>query len=144
MIGQPDQTTLPPTLPKFSTPVPRLPRVWPSALLLGIFWTLYSICRWTEFGMSLGFTGFIAVYGAGALTTLLFAIWWLAASRVRWSERLAVFAAVIFVGVAVALCVDSSALGLMFMPGLPIVLTAWIIGLLLIRHWRPRRRGLAL
>src|SRR5262245_40722452 len=87
MTSQIGQDALPEPVPGYSPPVsPRLPRVLPASLLLGIFWALYSALRWTEVGVSLGFTGFVALFGAGALTVLLFAIWWLAASRVRWAE----------------------------------------------------------
>ena len=65
----------------------RPPRVWPPVVLLGVFWAVYSVWRWTELGPSLGFLGFLILLGVAALTTLLFAVWWLAASRVRWTER---------------------------------------------------------
>ena len=113
-------------------------------MLLGIFWTLYSVLRWTELGVSLGFAAFVAVYGTGALTTILFAIWWLAASRVGRAERFQLLGIVVFVGVGVAFLADKSALGLLLMPGLPLVLTAWTVGLFVTRNWRPQRRRLAL
>ena len=135
----------PQSLPQHVTPAPaRLPRVWPAVLLLSLFWVLYSVLRWTDLGASLGFAGFVALYGAGALTTLLFAIWWLAASRVGWAERLGLFGVAVFVGVGVAFLADKTALGLMLMPGLPLVLTIWTGGLVVAQRWRPQRRGLAL
>jgi hypothetical protein len=113
-------------------------------LLLGIFWTVFSIVTWTELGMTLGFAGFLLVYGACALTTLLLAIYWLAASRVRWAERLGVFGVVLLAGVVVAFLADKSAIVLMVMPGLPLVLTACTIGLVVMRQWQPSTRGWAL
>jgi outer membrane protein assembly factor BamB len=75
---------------------------------------------------------------------LLFAIWWLAASRVGWAERFELFGVAVFVGIGVAFLADKSALGFLLMPGLPLVLTAWTVGLLVTRNWRPKRRRLAL
>jgi outer membrane protein assembly factor BamB len=106
-----------------------------------MFWIVYIVMRWSELG---GFTGFLVVFGAGALTILLFAVWWLGASRVRRPERLGLLGVVVFVGVAIAILADKSALLLLFMPGLPLVLTVWTIGLLVMRNWRAQRRRLAL
>src|SRR5262249_28973966 len=108
------------------------------------FWIVYSMISWSKLGVSLGVTGFLVVFGAGALTTLLFGIWWLAASRIGWRERLGIFGLAILVGVGVAILADKSALVFMLMPGLPLVLTAWTGGLLVSRNWRPQRRGVAL
>jgi outer membrane protein assembly factor BamB len=113
-------------------------------LLLVIFWTLYALLRWTDLGVSLGLTGFVALFGAGALMMLLFAIWWLAFSRVGWAERFWLFGVAVLVGVGVALIADKSALVLLLMPGLPLLLTAWTIGLFATRNWRPQRRRLVL
>src|SRR5262245_53204957 len=120
------------------------PRLWPPALVLGMFWIVYSMISWSKLGVSLGVTGFLVVFGAGALTTLLFGIWWLAASRIGWRERLGIFGLAILVGVGVAILADKSALVFMLMPGFPLVLTAWTGGLLVSRNWRPQRRGVAL
>jgi outer membrane protein assembly factor BamB len=113
-------------------------------LLLGIFWALYCALRWTNLGVTLGFAGFVAVFGAAALTMLMFAIWWLAASRVGWAERFELFGVAAFIGVGVAFLADKSALGLLLMPGLPLVLTAWTVGLWVTRNWPSRRRLLPL
>ncbi|HLJ09585.1 MAG TPA: PQQ-binding-like beta-propeller repeat protein, partial [Planctomycetaceae bacterium] len=114
------------------------------ALLLGLFWPLYAVLRWTDLGVSLGFTGFVALYGAAALALLLFAVWWLAASRVGWAERLGLFALAVFVGGGAAFLADRTALGVLFMPGLPLVLTTWTLGLAIAWKWRPKRRAWAL
>jgi hypothetical protein len=84
----------------------RLPRVWPPLVLLGIFWAVYSLWRWTELGISLGFLGWLLMLAVGTLAVLLFAVWWLAASRVGWSERLAVFGTAVFGGVGAAFLSD--------------------------------------
>ena len=88
MTNRLGQAALPQSLPE-SAPAAsaKSSRIWPPALLLVLFWTLYAVLRWTDLGASLGFTGFVALYGAGALMVLLFVIWWLALSRVGWAER---------------------------------------------------------
>jgi outer membrane protein assembly factor BamB len=121
-----------------------LPRIWPPILLLGIFWIMYSVLRWTELGNSLGFTGWLFLLAVGALATLLFAVWWLAASRVAWAERLLVFGTAVLAGVGVAILSDKSAGAFLPNPGLPLVLTAWTLSLVTVRKWRPRLRRLVL
>jgi hypothetical protein len=119
------------------------PRLWPAVMLLGMFWTAYALMRWTEFGMSLGFMGFLILLGFGALVTLLFLGWWLAASRVRLGERFLVLAAAAGAG-AIAIALADRSLGpVILLPGLPLVLSVWALGLALLRH-RPWRRGLVL
>jgi outer membrane protein assembly factor BamB len=101
------------------------------------------VLRWSDLGVS-GFTAFLIVFGGGALTTVLFGIWWLAASRIGWRERLAIFGVAILVGIGVAVLADKSALVFLLMPGLPLVVTAWMAGLLVSRNWRPQWRGVVL
>jgi hypothetical protein len=113
-------------------------------VLLGIFWTAYSVLRWTDLGMSLGFMGFLILLGVGVLATLLFIVWWLAASRVRLGERCLVFAAAVLAGVAAAFLADQTVRQFMLLPGLPLVLTCWTLGLAAVRKWQPLSRGLAL
>ena len=120
------------------------PRLWPPVLLLGIFWTLFAVLRWSGLGVALGFAGFAALFGTGALTILLFVVWWLAASRLGWAERLGLLGIAVFSGVGIAILGDETARVLLVMPGLPIVLTVWTVGLVVMRNWRPRRRLVAL
>jgi outer membrane protein assembly factor BamB len=122
----------------------RLPRVWPAVLLLGLFWTIYSVWRWTELGASLGFLGFLILAGIGALTTLLFAAWWLAASRVRWTERWLVLGVTVVCGLGVAFLADKWLGPFLVLPGLPLVLTAWTLGLVAARRRPARHRRIAL
>jgi outer membrane protein assembly factor BamB len=113
-------------------------------VLLGIFWTAYSALRWTELGIALGFLGFLILLGVGAVTTLLFVFWWIAASRVRLGERLLVLAAAVAAGFGAAVLAHRSVGPFLLMPGLPLVLTTWALGVVVVRKWPPRRRGLAL
>jgi outer membrane protein assembly factor BamB len=143
MNSQVDQATLS-DAPHIEPSAPRPPRTWPAIWLLCIFWSLYFVLRWTEWGVSLGFAGFLALFGGGALTMLLFAVWWLTASRLAWAERFEVLGVAVLAGVGAGFLADKTSLALLFMPGLPLVLTAWSIGLIVARHWRSSRRVMAL
>jgi outer membrane protein assembly factor BamB len=123
-------------------PSPSLPRVWPAIVAVALFWVVYSLWRFTELGLSLGFMGFLMLLGVAALTTLLFAIWWVAASKVTWAERLLVIGVAIVGGVAAALLGNRLLGPFLLLPGLLIVLTAWTLGLIVARSLAARRRGL--
>jgi hypothetical protein len=128
-------------LTAFSAPTTaRWPRIWPSVVLVGLFWAAYSVWRWTEWGTTLGFKGFLMLLGVGILTTLLFVIWWLAASRVSWAERLLVLGTAVFAGIGAAALAHKSLGPFLLLPGLPLVLTAWTLGVCLVRKWPTRPR----
>jgi len=113
-------------------------------VLLGVFWVIYSVWRWTELGMSLGFMGFLILLGVGTLTTLLFAVWWLVASKVSWEECLLVLGVAMSGGVASAMFGHRLLGPFVLLPGLPIVLTTWTLSLIVTRNWPARRRSLVL
>lgn len=144
MTSQPSQATPADSAGHDSAPTLKPPRIWPAALLLGVFWTVFSVVTWTELGVTLGFAGFLLVYGACALTTLLIAFYWLGASRVRWAERLGVFGVVLLAGIVATFLADRSALPFMLMPGLPLVLTACTLALIGMRQSQSSRRGWAI
>src|SRR5215469_2962329 len=64
----------------------KLPRIWPALMLLAVLWSAYAVFNFTEVGPSWGFFGFLILIGFGLLTTLLFLIWWLTASRTGRAE----------------------------------------------------------
>jgi outer membrane protein assembly factor BamB len=109
-------------------------------VLLGLFWLIYSVWRWTDLAISLGFIGWLMMLALTALTTLLCAVWWLAASRVGWAECLLVFGAAVLGGVAAVLLADKSVGPFLILPGIPLVLTAWTLTLVLVRQWQTRPR----
>jgi outer membrane protein assembly factor BamB len=113
-------------------------------VLLGLFWTIYSVWRWTELGAELGFMGFLILLGVGGLTTFLFVLWWLAASRARWAERFLVFGAAVCFGLGAAFLADKWLGPFLLLPGLPLMLSAWTLGLVVARTWPPRRRCVSL
>jgi outer membrane protein assembly factor BamB len=129
--------------PAFAAPA-RLPRTWPALLLLAIFWTIYSVHRWTDLGVSLGFMGFLVLLGAAAVITLLFVFWWLFASRVRLAERFGVLAVAVAAGFGAGALSHRSVVPFLLIPGWPLVLTAWALALVAVRSWQPRPRTLVL
>jgi outer membrane protein assembly factor BamB len=122
----------------------RLPRLWPALLLLGLYWTVYVLWRWTDLGLTLGFIGFLLQMALSALVTLLFVVWWLAGSRLRVADRLLVFGAVVAAGLATVFLSDPSVKSLFLVPGVPLVLTAWAFALLAARNRQPQTRRLVL
>ncbi len=136
-------TTIPILMPSAAAPA-KAPRLWPPVVLLGLFWALYSILRWTDLGASLGFMGFLLLFGVDALVTLLFMVWWLAASRTGLAERFLVFGAAVLAGIGAAVLADPSVGPFLIVPGLPLVLTVWVLALFLVRKWPAQARGLAL
>jgi outer membrane protein assembly factor BamB len=114
------------------------PRVWPAVVLIGFFWVVYGLLRWTEVGVALhieGFLSFLVVIALTALVTLLFCIWWLASRRRLRAERLGIFGAVLLGGVLVVLLSHKSMQTVaLLLLSLPYVLTAWTVGLVLSRR----------
>ncbi|MFL5340598.1 MAG: PQQ-binding-like beta-propeller repeat protein [Gemmataceae bacterium] len=123
----------------------RPPRVWPPLLLLAMFWVAYSVLRWTELGVGAGFFGFVILMGGWLIELLLIAVWWLGFSRVGRPERLLVVAAAV-VGCAAAVALSHKSMyQFMFMgPGLPLVVTAWTLVLVVARSWPAGLRRAAL
>jgi hypothetical protein len=113
-------------------------------LLLGAFWAAYAVWRWTELGTSLGFFGFLILAAIGGLAALVFAIWWLLGSRVRWRERLVVFATAILATGAAFAFADRRLGPFLLLPGLPLVLSVWALGAFAARKWPSQRRSLGL
>ncbi len=87
---------------------------------------------------------FLLLMATTGVAVLLFLVWWLAWSRVRWKERLWVLAAAILVGVATPLLAHKTAGGLLFLFGLPIGMTVWGLGVLVLRTMASERRTAAL
>ena len=127
------QTTT--TYPDASTPCQspspaKLPRLWPPATFVLAFWILHFVVGRLE---KLYFIGFIYSMASAAVLVLLFFGWWWSNRRIRLSERLYGFAVVVGMGMLVApFCHKSIWFGLPTV-GLPAVLTAWTLWMLLER-----------
>ncbi|MBX9789333.1 MAG: PQQ-like beta-propeller repeat protein [Pirellulales bacterium] len=112
---------------------PQRPRLWPGAILVALFWSVFVGVRVFDAPIS---TGFMSIMGASMLLTLAFTIWWLANGTVRWADRLWGLAAMIAGCVAAALLCDRSVgvVGLIFL-GLPLAFTAWLGWLIVSRRF---------
>src|SRR5262249_42495621 len=76
------------------------------------------------------------------IAAILFALWWLFASRVRWRDRFLVLA-VCFLGGFGMIKLGHSSLGIfaLILDGVPVVTTVWTLWLLATRSWAwPARR----
>src|SRR5262245_43676531 len=83
----------------------RRPRLWPAFLLLALFFTIYKSFDWLELSMGNRFVYRMLNY---AVLLLLFLIWWFAASRVRWSDRLFAFGVAVSSGIAAGYLADKT------------------------------------
>src|SRR5947199_5386642 len=72
-----------------ATKPPRLARIWPAIAIVILMWMAMKLPTYVAPGSQAQFLGifFAPMVGAAAIV-----IWWLAASRVQWSER--------FIGIA--------------------------------------------
>ncbi len=112
----------------------RLPRLWPPVLLLGAYWPIYLVWRYSDYGQEKGFFGFLIIAGVTLIVMLLFAAWWLFASRMRWSERLWIMGTAL-VSLAVAAVLSDKTLGpVLLLPGLPLVMTIASLAIFLTRR----------
>lgn len=117
-------------------------RLWPGVVILIVFW---AVRAWASFGANTPgqfFFGFVVAPAAGALALLL---WWLFASRLRWSDRLLIVGAAVVVSVATAfICGNDFPTMALILYGIPVAASAWVGWLLLTSrlHWPVRRAGL--
>ena len=106
------------------------PRLWPPVAFVGAFWIAYFVVGGMEKPY---FIGFLYGMAAAALLVLLFFGWWWSRRRIRLSERLYGFVVVLGTGMIVApFCHKSVWFGLLI-TGLPTVLTAWTLWMLVVR-----------
>jgi outer membrane protein assembly factor BamB len=106
-------------------------RLGPAAVVVALYWALYVVVARLELPY---FYRFLYNMAAPASLVLFFLIWWWASRRVRLRERLAGFLLVVGgAAVATLLCHPSVGVFGLFMSGLPIVLTAWTVWMLVAR-----------
>ena len=119
-------------------------RLWPAVV---IFCVLAVVRGWASLAAATPSQFFFGLIVAPAACLLALVLWWLFASRLRWSDRLLVPAALaIIAAVTVAACGNNfPAMGMIFF-GVPIVATAWVGWLVLTIKvaWPARRAGLLL
>jgi outer membrane protein assembly factor BamB len=119
-----------------------VPRVWPGLAIAAAYWAYKLIAGQMETTI---FVGFFTWVGATALFLLLFLIWWFAASRMSWTDRVLGLVALVASGLLANRVSDPSmkGFGSLFF-ALPVVLTAWVIWLAVARNssLAARRAGL--
>ena len=147
-----DQSTQPlheaPTQPEppLAKPERRL-RLWPGVALIAVLWVLRVAATTGDFAA----WKFLIGMFLGPLTILVgLLLWWLFASRLRWSDRwliLGTFAAVIAGTLCFLFFADKNFAGFpLLIYGLPTLVTAWV-GWLVVSFflsWPVRRAGLVL
>jgi outer membrane protein assembly factor BamB len=127
------------------------PRVWLALLIVALYWAAFFLTNWLEIPIGIRF---FSRLGTTALLILCFGVWWLFRRRTPFTEKLAGILFAVVGGLAVAQLGDPS----LALPGrpspyavlgfllgtVPIVLTAWALGLLITRSAAPAVRRLGL
>lgn len=110
------------------------PRLWPAVAVIALFWAGAFLMRQFEFQYFVLF--FYSMISAGLLVLLFFGWWWTRRSISR-TDRAIGFFTVLITGVAVYPLCDKTVgvFGLLF-TGLPVVLTAWTLWMLMARYFR--------
>jgi hypothetical protein len=131
--GQPEPTKAQP---------PQWPRVWPAAVLVGLYWAVFLVCRFVEMSI---FVRFMIVLVSLGLLALLFTVWWFLQRRVPLAERLLGFGVAVGGGfVAAPLCDPTLFPFALVLTALPWVVTAWTVWLILARKAQAAVRGFGL
>jgi outer membrane protein assembly factor BamB len=124
-----------------SLPERRL-RLWPGVIIVTLLWLATTVPGWLAPATMIQFYGMF--FGPMA-AALLFVVWWLFASRIRWRDRFLVLLACAAVGAATWPFRHSSLsiFGLLIF-ALPIVMTTWALWLLVtpFLRWPIRLMGL--
>jgi outer membrane protein assembly factor BamB len=107
-------------------------RLWPALALIALLWGLLTLPRMVELEVGMQF---MAVFMGPMAITGLLVLWWLFASRIRWSDRLLGLVYLVAVG-GIAYLLFHPTLATLKLMGvtiyaLPWVLTTWIGWLLL-------------
>ncbi len=112
---------------------PALPRIWPAVILVAAYW-IFRFVTGSLLDLSI-YVGFFSMVGAAGLLILLFFAWWLTNRRIKVSERLLAIAAIAACAfVAVKLSDKSIGLFSVLFFGLPLVISAWTLWLLVSRR----------
>ncbi|WP_010586244.1 PQQ-binding-like beta-propeller repeat protein [Schlesneria paludicola] len=125
------------------SPTRRL-RLWPGVLVIVALWSLRI---WASVGEPAPSKFFFGLIVAPAAAMLLLALWWLLASRLRWSDRLVGIAVLALTGVGTSLIAGKNfpVMGLILY-AIPVVATLWVTWLLVSwkLSWPVRRAGMLL
>jgi outer membrane protein assembly factor BamB len=144
MTSETASTATPQHQPEPLAALPKRSRLWLPIALVILFWAVYSVMHWTEFGVGLGYMGFLIQMATITLVTLVFAIWWFFSRSMRLRDRFLIFGAAVLVGIGAAFLSDRRLEIFLLMLGVPLVLTAWTLGLLATGNRSPSTRRLVL
>jgi outer membrane protein assembly factor BamB len=104
------------------------PGVWVPVILMGLYWGYIVVSNAMEMPM---FPRFMSQMGAFVLVGLIFLGWWLFNRRVKWADKLMAVAAMIIAPVIAKILSDKSMGPFPIINGLPLVLSAWALWMLL-------------
>jgi outer membrane protein assembly factor BamB len=113
-------------------------RVWPAAVLLALMWALRNLHTLLP---NLGFGGFMLAAFAPLLCGLGIALWWLAFSRARWTERMLGLAGLALAGAVAVALADRTLNGFgIMMYALPWGITFFAVALIALHRWKSTLR----
>jgi outer membrane protein assembly factor BamB len=124
--------------------MPRRLRLWPGVVLIALMWAGMKVPALIDPG---SFVQFLSMMWSPIVAAAAIALWWLLASRARWSDRgLILLTCAAGGGLAAYLAHPSVGFMGLIMLGLPWALTAWVVWLLVtpFLSWPIRRVGLIL
>lgn len=119
-------------------------RLWPGIVLVAILWLVRA---WVSSGEGSPFKFFFGLVIAPLAVVAGLLLWWLFASRLRWSERLIGVVALAVVSVGTALIAGNNfPFMALILYALPVLMTGWVVWLLVSSplSWPIRRNGLIL
>jgi len=108
------------------------PRLWPAAIILLVQFISLGVTVTPSIGNGPRF-GFMML--GPATCVLLFAVWLLLASRLRWRDRFAIFVLAILCGLLMGELVDSTIRISLWIYGVPLAMLLVTAGLWLGRDW---------
>ncbi len=136
--AQPNQPT--PSIPISGTPPTRL-RLWPGVVLVALLWAARA---WTSIGEFAMYKFFIGMFITPLVVLVGLVLWWLFASRLRWSDRFLIVGTFVAVTAVTMFVAHESFRGMaLMMYGLPAVATgsvAWL-AVSFALPWSVRRAG---
>jgi len=117
-----------------SAPRPRPPRLWPLGIILAMQFVFLVLTVTPEIN---NFVRFAFMMLGPLVCVAMFTIWLLAASRVRWYERLLIVAIVAATGFAVSPLTHETARLALWLYGVPLAMLLVAVGLRAGCNWRP-------
>ena len=121
-----------------ATPARRPMRLWPITVVVLLYWAWRAWARQADLETVVRFG---TDFGTAVLLALVFVLWWTISRRVPRGLKWPAVAAVVVAGVAAALVADRTLNPIVMVYfGLPVVVTAWLVGLHLSRRAGPKGR----